>query len=186
MPLVAALMPGSTEEGPPLEGPAAEAAVAAAKVPDNHGVWLVLAHRHRAELRLHARMLALSSSQPLVRHSSVVLSVTDSAAPRAMLVAALRAYPQRAGLRVLVQSRFNSELAAAEFNLGYKCGPLHAVLVTTHLWERHAWVLVSHPDVYVTPAATARLSQLMLFDANSTRPADMWAVRRRSGARALN
>lgn len=59
----------------------------------------------------------------------------------------LRAFPQR--LRMLIHT---------DINAGYRCGHLHALALTLHVWVRFRWVVsLSGPDVLLTPPAMLQI-----------------------------
>ena len=96
---------------------------------------LIFVHgfRHRAEWRLHADVLGLSSSAPLISSSDLLLFTNDYRQSYGGLVAALRLYPQ--ALRLLIRTAVN---------IGYRCGLLHSLAATQAIWHRYGSVISTH------------------------------------------
>jgi hypothetical protein len=166
--LTAALLANGTL----LQGRAAATAHARAPVP--RSLWFVHGHRHREEWSLHGAALALSRASFLNAH--VLLFCTDVTMHAASLVRALRLYPHRSP-RLLIHTGVTT---------GYRCGLLHSIAISAHVWWRYTSVMFSHPDVYLLPPATVLLEQsltaspLAAFLGTSTRM--FWYGRRRPSA----
>ena len=71
---------------------------------------------------------------------------------RELLLGYLRAYPQL--LRLLIHTPLNA---------GYRCGHLHALAITKHVWSRFDWVVsLSGADIMLLPKAMLKLSKRLL------------------------
>lgn len=107
-------------------------------------------HRHREEWSLHAEALRIACTDAggadFCRRSHVLMYVNDVHAPRGLLLRMLKGYPQRTRL-----------LIAHGANTGYRCGLLHNLASTEHIWRGYPSVLFTHPDVYLFPPAPQRL-----------------------------
>eukprot|EP00316_Scyphosphaera_apsteinii_P023821 CAMPEP_0119311408 /NCGR_PEP_ID=MMETSP1333-20130426/22303_1 /TAXON_ID=418940 /ORGANISM="Scyphosphaera apsteinii, Strain RCC1455" /LENGTH=336 /DNA_ID=CAMNT_0007315771 /DNA_START=80 /DNA_END=1090 /DNA_ORIENTATION=- len=115
------------------------------------GLFMVLTHSRTLELSLHARILALSQQHWVVATSDMLLMCNDIAVSRAMLLNALRSYPQQ--LRMLIHTRVN---------LGYRCGHMHAMLASATVWSPYPWICyTSGPDIYLMPPFIAKMGVLL-------------------------
>lgn len=139
------------------------------------GLWFVHGHRHREEWLHHAGMLALSNIEPLVSRSHVLLFSTDITSPTASLLRAMEHYPQRA--RLLVHTGVNT---------GYRCGLLHSLATSRHVWKWYGTVIFTHPDVYLLPPAPQTLGTTLSSHARAAFLASFtrmfWHGRSRPGA----
>jgi hypothetical protein len=131
-------------------GAAARTAFEVAQIDESFGLWFVHGHGHRESWHLHADALALSANAAAVLRSHVLLFSTDVTGTTAFMVRAMAHYPQR--VRVLMHSGANT---------GYRCGLLHSLSATEHVWRRYAWVVFTHPDVYLLPPAPMLLSHVL-------------------------
>lgn len=154
VPITAAMINGQLSAGA-----AARTAFEAALIDDTFGLWFVHGHGHRESWHLHADALALSASAAAVARSHVLLFSTDVTGTTAFMVRAMAHYPQR--VRVLMHSGVNT---------GYRCGLLHSLSATEHVWRRYAWVTFTHPDVYLLPPAPMLLSRVLSRDLATTAP----------------
>lgn len=145
VPITAAMINGQLSAGA-----AARTAFEVAQIDESFGLWFVHGHGHRESWHLHADALALSANAAAVLRSHVLLFSTDVTGTTAFMVRAMAHYPQR--VRVLMHSGANT---------GYRCGLLHSLSATEHVWRRYAWVVFTHPDVYLLPPAPMLLSHVL-------------------------
>jgi hypothetical protein len=145
VPITAAMINGQLSAGA-----AARTAFEVTLIDESFGLWFVHGHGHRESWHLHADALALSANAAAVLRSHVLLFSTDVTGTTAFMVRAMAHYPQR--VRVLMHSGANT---------GYRCGLLHSLSATEHVWRRYAWVTFTHPDVYLLPPAPMLLSHVL-------------------------
>ena len=115
-------------------------------------VWFVHGHRHRFEWEMHAAALEESASTDVIARGAALVVSTDATVETAFMLRVLRQYPQR-GVRMLVHTGVNT---------GHRCGLLHSLSATAHLWARFGAVVFTHPDVYLRAPAPAKIGQSLL------------------------
>ena len=107
------------------------------------GLYLIVSHRHDKEYTVHARVMTLSSSNPLVSNASLLIHCNNVGHTALTLLSHLRLYPMR-----------HRHLIRTALNVGYRCGHVHALALTARVWAQYPWVLsLSGPDIYLTPRA---------------------------------
>ena len=119
---------------------------------DGTALFFVHSHRHRLPyFEAHADVFRASSHHPFVSSAHVLLFCNNPRLSSSMLLTALSRYPM-AGGRLLIHTAVN---------VGYRCGLLHSLTVSSGLWTRYAVLLVTHPDVYLFPRAISRVATVL-------------------------
>jgi hypothetical protein len=113
------------------------------------GLFMYVSHRHTSEYALCTRMLRLSAAHWLVRKGSVLMFVNKPSLETPLLLTYLRDFPM-GGLKMLIKT---------DQNAGYRCGHLHAFVLSTHIWRRFPWVIsFSGGDILLAPPAVVKLA----------------------------
>jgi len=124
-----------------------DAPAAFARQTDLDANVLFLVHSHRqqeAAFVAHAGVLMLSRDVELMQRAAILFVHNNGSTPVEALVRWLRG-PYPMALRLLVHTSENA---------GFRCGEVHSLAGTAHVWGRFGWVIyASGPDNLMSPTA---------------------------------
>ena len=122
----------------------------------NTALIFVHGYRHRSEWRIYGRVLQRSASESswlVSSRTSLLLYSNDHGQSMGQLLHTLQHdYPSSLAAKYLIKTAVN---------VGYRCGHLHALALTTDIWKRFGVVLFSHPDVFLLPPAPTVLGNAL-------------------------
>ena len=121
------------------------------------GLFLIVSHRHTHHYATNARVIQLSAEHWMIRRSSLLVYCNNPALSEDELLGYLTAFPHGV-LRLLIRT---------ELNAGYRCGHMHALAITQHVWLRFPWVVsLSGADVLMLPPFIDKLGAHLSVSSN--------------------